>query len=305
MIKKVKKIFKTACWKFGFEIQILKTKTTKIEPISIKIGDFKIECLTNNGLIYCFENCNEYGKVLSRVVKQYFENYSSLKVIDIGANIGDTICLIKTDGDVPVLAIEGDSSILKLLKKNILQFNEIQIVDQFLSDNVEDIVVSTEKESHNMTLVPTKNGQIVKFTTIDSLFVNRIITENHKIIKVDTEGFDLKILRGGLQYLKTVNPIIYFEYNLHCLLNIEKNPENFIEELVKIGYCKFLIYESDGNFLFTINENTITIFKELDGYLRLLKSKIYYIDILAFNKIDLEFAENFQCIESQNRIKNQ
>ena len=56
------------------------------------------------------------------VVKKKF---SFLAVVDIGANVGDTACIIKTAEEVSILCIEGDDYIFGFLQKNIAQFQNV------------------------------------------------------------------------------------------------------------------------------------------------------------------------------------
>jgi hypothetical protein len=50
------------------------------------------------------------------------KKFSFLAVVDVGANVGDTACIIKTAEEVPILCIEGDEYIFDFLQKNIAQF---------------------------------------------------------------------------------------------------------------------------------------------------------------------------------------
>jgi hypothetical protein len=67
---------------------------------------------------YILKDYPQYSQNLGWVIKKMHQKYADLKVIDVGANIGDSAVLIKDIADVPILCIEGNPKFLDLLKLN-------------------------------------------------------------------------------------------------------------------------------------------------------------------------------------------
>jgi len=64
---------------------------------------------------------------------------------------------------------------------------------------------------------------------------------------------------------------------------------------LNINYKKFIIYDNFGNYLISIN--TLEQFRELNAYLRSNKKNgivVYYFDICAFNKEDIDLYEEIK-----------
>ncbi|MDH3695672.1 MAG: FkbM family methyltransferase [Gammaproteobacteria bacterium] len=57
----------------------------------------------------------------------------------------------------------------------------------------------------------------LQITTIDDLIENRKLPGNCSLMKIDVDGYDLKVLQGATKLLSTNRPIVYGEFLQHCL----------------------------------------------------------------------------------------
>ncbi len=57
----------------------------------------------------------------------------------------------------------------------------------------------------------------IHITTLDALMRSSSIPDKCALIKIDTDGYDLKILQGGREFLRSNRPVIYGEFMEHCL----------------------------------------------------------------------------------------
>jgi FkbM family methyltransferase len=272
---------------------------------AVKVGKFKIQINNNNVIKYCYEYCKDYGAQLSRLTALLSKYYNNLEVIDIGANLGDSVSLVKTGADVPVIAIEGDSLLIDLFNTNTEQFENVSLVTTFLSDSAGTLNCTFSKVGHNLTIVPSeksKDTRETNFSDIDTLYKTAIINDNCKLLKVDTEGFDLKIIKGGDKFLAVVNPVIIFEFNRENLMNTETDPFSFFPWLLSKGYNNILFYESDGRFMFSSTLSNLAFMKQLFDYVDGKAAKIYYMDIVVFHLKDDALAHDFIQGEEKNRL---
>ncbi len=74
--------------------------------------------------------------------------------MDIGANVGDTACIIKSAEDIPLVCIEGEEFTFGFLKKNIAQFNNTTAHQLFLGEKSGVASVAFENTGWNLTLKP-------------------------------------------------------------------------------------------------------------------------------------------------------
>ena len=107
MIKKIIHfIFKT----LGYRLVKI-TLHSDSQTSNVKVGKYDLAISNNNAIKYCYEYCKDYGGQLSRLTAILSDHYPLIEVLDIGANLGDSVALIKSGKDVPIISIEGDKTI--------------------------------------------------------------------------------------------------------------------------------------------------------------------------------------------------
>src|ERR1700750_901372 len=84
--------------------------------VTIQVGRYSIQIPSQSPLSAWYSHqAAELGRLTTLVKKKF----SFLAVVDIGANVGDTACIIKTAEEVPILCIEGDEYIFGFLQRNM------------------------------------------------------------------------------------------------------------------------------------------------------------------------------------------
>ncbi len=126
--------------------------------------------------------------------------------VDVGANIGSYSILAATKG-ARVIAIEPVPSTFKVLKQNIL-LNEldeqIEVMNIGLGSKEENLKFSIKQGATNHVLnkeEKTKQSVKVLVRSLDDVLDGRI----PKIIKIDVEGFETKVIEGARKTLANPN----------------------------------------------------------------------------------------------------
>src|ERR1700743_1015316 len=73
--------------------------------------------LSHNLPLYRKHNA-DYSSNLGRIALQIANFHPGASAIDIGANIGDSVAIIRGQCSMPVLCIEGDPEFLRILRSN-------------------------------------------------------------------------------------------------------------------------------------------------------------------------------------------
>ena len=152
--------------------------------------------------------------------------------LDIGANKGNYSKLLLRNTETKVIAFEpmqGSFTDLKKIKEiygNRIDLFNFAIGDEnvqkkiyFSNDRSE--LASFNKDSNKLSFVKNKNklSQIVNIKKIDDLDVLKNIN-NIDLIKIDTEGYEMNVILGGLNLINHIKPkFIQIEFNWHQLLN--------------------------------------------------------------------------------------
>lgn len=133
--------------------------------------------------------------------------------VDIGANIG-CISMAACSLGRDVLAFEPQPEVYKLLEKNVVSSGGEVVTCNYALGNEEGFadmpkVHYSERGNFGGLGIGTKSslGYItVPVRTLDSLELPRV-----GMLKIDVEGFELEVLRGGLETIVRDRPIMYIE----------------------------------------------------------------------------------------------
>jgi FkbM family methyltransferase len=160
-------------------------------------------------------------------------------IFDIGANVGLisiplAILLRRSDAsksDAIVCAFEPISDNFAQLKRNV-ELNglgrairlfhvalgdERKIVDIQVEGNLAPgegsgtANILSEKSTYQCTRIPTA------LRPLDEMVLMGEIDSNVSVIKIDTDGYDLKIFEGARGLLMNARPVAYGEFDSHCL----------------------------------------------------------------------------------------
>ena len=189
-----------------------------------------------------YENCNT---LFSGIIRQ---NYV---VFDIGANQGQYACRLNKfirSGKVYSFEPFNQSYISLLSMKKILKLNSVIPVHCALSDKKgkmklkvpiinNSLVVGTQAVLENYQQHEPENAkyieELVDVTTIDEyVYENKI--DRVDFIKIDTEGAEIEVIKGGINTINKYSPI----------LSMEIHPSsNELSLLFEMGYEVYIILE--------------------------------------------------------------
>ena len=153
--------------------------------------------------------------------------------LDIGANVGLwTRSLVKNFQQV--IAFEPVALFHECLSKNVVASN-LQLESVALGDkNTTATMNITEGNTGHTHIDPESMGQgdtLVK--TLDSFNF-----ENVDYIKMDCEGFEYRVIQGGLETIKRCRPVVVIEQKPHDMYSKEYGQFAAIGLLESIGMTK-------------------------------------------------------------------
>lgn len=231
-----------------------------------------------------------YDSAIGRIPKYLTKKYSNFQVIDIGANVGDTATIIKSQLDIPILCIEADDFYFHLLQLNTKNINGITHEHSFVGDiNDKDLELISYKGTARLVKSNESNNH-VHFKSLIEIVEKHKDFNKVKFLKIDTDGFDCKIIKSNINFLKQYQPIIFFEYDPYFLNQAGDDGLSVFDSLMQIGYQKLLIYDNTGYFLISADTNNRKVLEELNNYYSGRESAMY-MDVCAFHKIDCDIAE--------------
>lgn len=284
-------------------IQIKKVDNFAVKPnkiVQIIIGKYELEINSRNPISIHYKKFPNYGIEIGRISKIIANKYPSMSIIDIGANIGDTAAIIRNQVDNEIICIEGDEYCFNFLEKNIKQLKKTLAFRQFLGEKNEEMNVKIEKSKWNTTIIPQAgiSKETLDIKTLDSFLKKNLGDVKSKFIKIDTEGFDVKIIRGGVDFIMNNKPVIFFEYNRKNMNKINEKGIDTIHILRDLGYNNILFYEDGGNFIISSNLNNDQVLNQMHNWIN-NSSSVDYFDIAIFHSEDNDISMQLIEIEMQ------
>jgi len=186
--------------------------------------------------------------------------------IDIGAHIGYYTCLAAHHGK-KVLAFEPIKENYETLLENVKvnRFNDVTTHNVALGESKNKATVygvdagsSIVKESFPKE---TKEGVIVEVDTLDN-YIGAIPNGSSAMFKIDTEGGEYNILKGGSNFIKEVKPLFMFiEIVKNWGGGINPNFEKTFSLLEELGYENFI--NTDGQYFFIRKDMKDEAFKKM------------------------------------------
>jgi FkbM family methyltransferase len=263
------------------------------KTFAVTVGKYSILMPGNNPLVSLYKYQPHTNREIGILAKMILSKYPDASMIDIGANVGDTIAVVHTITEIPVIAVEGDPFSFSFLKKNALQFNSVSLFNQYLGEKKKTLRVSVDKDGWNNTLLPDSEGEkILDLKTLDDLLEEqKLFTPHIKLLKTDTEGFDTIILRGSKKLISSNRPVIFFEYNGENMNIIRENGYETLINLKTFGYLNVHIYDCINNLIMVTSLDNKDILQQLDQYSRKKESMIKYYDICVFHECDTDLSD--------------
>ena len=162
-------------------------------------------------------------------ISNFLQNKSIKTVIDIGAHKGEfaqNALQIKSVNKI--IAFEPQKKIFKLLKEKFANNKKITLNNFALSEKVEKKIMKINKMTATSTLNHeiNKNSLFFKFkslllyqknsiiseeeinTTTFDVFFNEETFDENTLLKIDTEGYELHVLKGSERKIKEVKYIL-------------------------------------------------------------------------------------------------
>lgn len=170
-----------------------------------------------------------------------------ITLIDVGAAIGDTVLLVleRCPGAVDEIhCVEGDDEFYGYLQRNLAGVPGVHLHQALLSD------AAGEEASLVRVHKGTASAQGVSrvtATTLDSVLesAGRPAVD---VLKIDTDGFDGKVLAGASDLLRRVRPAVIFEWAPLHLQNTGQDRHRPFEVLTAAGYQWLLWFNKYGVF---------------------------------------------------------
>ncbi|WP_158785759.1 FkbM family methyltransferase [Granulicella sp. L46] len=229
-----------------------------------------------------------FGLAAEAIVHSSTSN-AHLAVIDVGANIGDTIAILEQSCPARwhYLCIEPDPAIAEFCTANHADNDRVQVRQIFIGeDEGADVWLqddgranpSTKRQDIMDSQSQQRDGKLVRLDTASNCFATSYGTD---LIKVDTEGYDFHVLRSGQNLLRTYQPALYFELFPKLLLEAMDSVEAGFNYLAGLGYRYFVFFTNRGDLYCTVTDPDHIFLRGLENIAGGTSPLLPYFDVFA------------------------
>jgi len=216
-------------------------------------------------------------------------------IIDVGANIGDTLVSMIQNCQNPFVCIEPSAFFFKYLKKNagILkseEINRIQLVQRLVGTGI----LSGElkiTEGSTATIQISNDSAKSSHMPLDEIVEQ---SETVLLLKSDVDGYDYDVINSAQRIISDFEPILFFEDDFQNAFQYEKYL-NLFDSLKKKNYAYITIFDNFGNIL--VDQADYATLKDVHKYLLNMieysaTRTFFYIDIMMATEKHLSIMKN-------------
>ena len=232
----------------------------------LQIYNFKVygSIRRNKTSYFLLKKC-EFGDYHELNTIKKFSNKNKLLFVDCGCNYGFySFYTASLSEKNKIISIEASKETLNEFTNNLNlnNFKNINFFNNSVSNKVGENIQFYESkndwessQTHNNFISSSKFK--VKSITIDNLLKDYFLDDYIVFIKLDVEGNEINALKGALEVIEKVEPLIIIEFSVYIFENLD-NIDYLKNFLIKYDYS---IYDNNSNVV-TLN-NILHMLKSL------------------------------------------
>lgn len=190
-----------------------------------------------------------YGQNLVELARLITPSDGPLVVIDVGANVGDSTLQILAATDARVVCVEADEFYLDFLATNVGDDERCRIEASLLTpDATATAHVSAVRTGGTTRFVAddaTEAG--LPQVTPEELRRRHPWTEQLRLVKSDTDGYDVALVPALAARWQDRQPVLFFEYDLRLSRIAGHDPLAVWDDLAALGYTEVAIWGHGGD----------------------------------------------------------
>jgi len=210
-----------------------------------------------------------------------------VSVIDVGANIGETVAVIeqRNPGRCVFLCVEPSPELAQFCRLNHAANERVTVAEAFVGENEDQQVMLVDDGRANPSTRAVSSPTAPKLRRLDTLAADFVARHGVDLIKSDTEGYDFAVLRSAESMLRQHKPAVFFEWYPELLLQYGERPESIFPFLSGLGYKHWVFFDAGGGLYCQISEPTARFLDVLaKTTMRRERGSSFYFDV--FGSVD-------------------
>jgi FkbM family methyltransferase len=255
-------------------------------PVQRSIRGIPVWMPRHHLLPYFTSGSSPYNLNLVDLAKRLIEREGDLVLLDVGANVGDSALSVVTEVPAHVVCVEADPGWVEYLRRNVGQRPDVTVEPFALMPP--DFTGGFEIQRHELGsshLSPVPEGTGAAMISVDELRARNPRLEHVRLIKTDTDGYDVSLVPAMARTFAASQPIIFLEFDTVAtsLATPDLDPTSVWSELLAQGYEDAVLWSNAGHLMGPDKvENLIGRTAELTGAM----SSLYFWDVAVAHRDD-------------------
>jgi len=265
--------------------------------ITFAIGESQLRLPLSHELPFYRLLFPQYSENLANICFHAGQKYPGFTMIDVGANVGDSAVVARQRSHHPILCLEGEPRFFQLLAENTRKMGNIECEETFVGapgDNASGIC----RERGNATVRLGSCSSELAMCTLSEALKRHPGFANSRLIKLDAEGFDCRIITAEAELLRRCQPVLFFEYYPHACQKAGYEAFTVFPLLLSLGYATLLVYQNCGPYFMSLNLDQLCSLQDLHHF---LVSRDGYCDVAAFHNEDRDLAGAIRASEGAGK----
>lgn len=241
----------------------------------------------------------DYSTNLARLAAAVDADQPGAPVIDIGANVGDSAVLLRDVTAAPLLCVEGDPFWLDYLTYNTGDLRDVEVELAYLGATDGAQALELARVGGTGALRPAAGGSTVRTLSPGSLLERHPRFAAARLVKSDTDGFDVGIVTAIVAGGQLPGAVLFFEYDPGMTRAAGDEPLDLWPVLREAGYASALWWDNFGNYLMRSGLDDTTV-RGLTSYVP-ATGGAYYWDVAVLHGDDTDLARRLDAAE-QDRV---
>lgn len=254
--------------------------------VPLKCGDYEISVPEGHMLRKILPLQPYRDLAIGLIARFVADKYPSASICDVGANVGDTAAIIATQTRNKLILIEASDYYFDLLTANVRQLPNEKILRKVMIADGAPVHGHLHHWGGTARFEPDTQS-----SGTPSMTLAEAADKDTRFVKIDTDGFDFKILSSSLGWFQEVgHPALFWENQITTPEELA-SADRLFSELQGIGYKYFVVWDDAGFHL--LSTDSLAVLQDLNRYvfkvwINKAHISVYNYDVLGLHERDLD-----------------
>ncbi|HEX4162152.1 MAG TPA: hypothetical protein VHZ05_06630 [Acidimicrobiales bacterium] len=196
----------------------------------------------------------EYGQNLvnlaSALEKRLDGAASSIAVLDVGANVGDSAAqIVAATSSATVLCVEADPHWIPYLHMNVDTSPRVAVEEALLTPNDDSWSggASPVRKGGTTHFVASETDGSMPKLSVHNLRLRHPDFDALRLVKSDTDGFDTTLIPAIAREWADAGPVLFFEFDPILTKEVAGVDANAVwDALADLGYARVAVWDNGG-----------------------------------------------------------